>query len=149
MGNRKVVKPTARVGWILFLLMRTCTKRSAVQRQTSAALSSPWTFKNNAWEQEVGFYFRRVFKISLLQSKLSQCTCTDRALCATKISYFSNLDPKDICLAFTEIYESMAPNSDTSHIRAVDKSLAIIVSVIHTHLYWGVKEAKLDLENVE
>lgn len=62
-----------------------------------------------------------VFKISLLQSKLSQCTFTDRAFCTTKIFYFSNLDPKDIFLPFTEMYKSTAPNSDTSHTRTVDK----------------------------
>lgn len=112
----------------LFLLMRRCSKRNAAQRQTCAALRVHfWPLKNSAWW--VGscfffFYFSMFFKVSLLKLKLSHCTCTDRALRATKISYFSNLDPEDMLLAFTVMYTS-APSSrhwtDTYHVRSVDK----------------------------
>lgn len=70
------------------------------------------------------FYFSMFFKVSLLKLKLSHCTCTDRALRATKISYFSNLDPEDMLLAFTVMYTS-APSSrhwtDMYHVRSMDK----------------------------
>lgn len=110
----------------LFLLMRRCSKCSAAQRQTSAALRVHfWPLRNSAWWAGscfIYFYFSMFFKISLLKLKLSHCT--DRALWTTNISYFSNLDPKAILLAFTVIYTS-APSSqhwtDKYHVRTMDK----------------------------